>query len=152
MLIYCSSKNHRHQSLDKINGIIDNLKEALKNGGDIIVTTIQKFGVIADVMSTLKGRTFGVIIDEVHSSQTGETSKKLKKSLSLKMKVIRQPLILLISIANSFFLFPFSLCNRMEGGKPFFWSSSNEVTASIISNKKIARCHSSKGNFLVLPI
>ena len=61
----------------------DQLKTALANGNDIIVTTIQKFGVIADVMSTLKGRTFGVIIDEVHSSQTGETSKKLKKSLSL---------------------------------------------------------------------
>jgi type I restriction enzyme R subunit len=61
----------------------DQLKTALANGNDIIVTTIQKFGVIADVMSKLKGRTFGVIIDEVHSSQTGETSKKLKKSLSL---------------------------------------------------------------------
>jgi type I restriction enzyme, R subunit len=61
----------------------DQLKTALANGNDIIVTTIQKFGVIADEMSKLKGRTFGVIIDEVHSSQTGETSKKLKKSLSL---------------------------------------------------------------------
>jgi type I restriction enzyme, R subunit len=59
------------------------LKTALANGNDIIVTTIQKFGVIADEMSKLKGRTFGVIIDEVHSSQTGETSKKLKKSLSI---------------------------------------------------------------------
>ena len=65
----------------------EQLKEALKNGGDIIVTTIHKFGVIADVMSTLKGRTFGVIIDEVHSSQTGETSKKLKKSLSLNVEI-----------------------------------------------------------------
>jgi type I restriction enzyme R subunit len=68
----------------------EQLKEALKNGGDIIVTTIQKFGVIADVMSTLKGRTFGVIIDEVHSSQTGETSKKLKKSLSLNEEIISE--------------------------------------------------------------
>jgi type I restriction enzyme R subunit len=61
----------------------EQLKSALANGNDIIVTTIQKFAVIADAMSKLKGRTFGVIIDEVHSSQTGETSKKLKKSLSL---------------------------------------------------------------------
>ncbi|MCP1384062.1 type I restriction endonuclease subunit R [Runella salmonicolor] len=61
----------------------EQLKNALANGNDIIVTTIQKFGVIADAMSKLKGRTFGVIIDEVHSSQTGETSKKLKKSLSV---------------------------------------------------------------------
>lgn len=61
----------------------EQLKTALAKGNDIIVTTIQKFGVIADAMSKLKGRTFGVIIDEVHSSQTGETSKKLKKSLSI---------------------------------------------------------------------
>ncbi|MCP9762977.1 type I restriction endonuclease subunit R [Lacihabitans soyangensis] len=61
------------------------LKDALAKGNDIIVTTIQKFGVIADEMSKLRGRTFGVIIDEVHSSQTGETSKKLKKSLSVNL-------------------------------------------------------------------
>ncbi|UTA66514.1 type I restriction endonuclease subunit R [Emticicia sp. 21SJ11W-3] len=60
----------------------EQLKDALAKGNDIVVTTIQKFGVIADAMSKLKGRTFGVIIDEVHSSQTGETAKKLKKSLS----------------------------------------------------------------------
>jgi type I restriction enzyme R subunit len=36
------------------------------------------------VISQLKGKTFGVVIDEVHSSQTGETSKHLKKSLSVK--------------------------------------------------------------------
>ncbi|MFN8431712.1 MAG: DEAD/DEAH box helicase family protein [Spirosomataceae bacterium] len=61
------------------------LKDALAKGKDIIVTTIQKFGVIADEISKLQGRTFGVIIDEVHSSQTGETSKKLKKSLSVNL-------------------------------------------------------------------
>lgn len=61
----------------------DQLKTALAKGNDIIVTTIQKFGVIADVMSKLSGRSFGVIIDEVHSSQSGESAKKLKKSLSL---------------------------------------------------------------------
>jgi type I restriction enzyme, R subunit len=77
--------------LEQTNGVVkaidknsSQLKDALAGGGnDIIVTTIQKFSVIADAMSKLKGRTFGVIIDEVHSSQTGETAKKLKKSLSL---------------------------------------------------------------------
>lgn len=64
------------------------LKDALAKGNDIIVTTIQKFGVIADEMSKLQGRTFGVIIDEVHSSQTGETSKKLKKSLSVNQPAL----------------------------------------------------------------
>jgi type I restriction enzyme R subunit len=59
------------------------LKEFLQKGKDIIVTTIQKFSVIADAMSELKGNTFGVIIDEAHSSQSGESAKQLKKALSV---------------------------------------------------------------------
>tara|TARA_B110000027_G_scaffold12633_1_gene11753 strand:- start:1521 stop:4046 length:2526 start_codon:yes stop_codon:yes gene_type:complete len=59
------------------------LKEYLEKGKDIIITTIQKFPFVSEVISELKGHTFGVVIDEVHSSQTGETSKHLKKSLSL---------------------------------------------------------------------
>jgi type I restriction enzyme R subunit len=59
------------------------LKEYLERGKDIIITTIQKFPVISETISELKGQTFGVVIDEVHSSQSGETSKHLKKSLSV---------------------------------------------------------------------
>lgn len=58
------------------------LMEYLEKGKDIIITTVQKFGVISDTISKLKTKTFGVIIDEVHSSQSGETQKHLKKSLS----------------------------------------------------------------------
>lgn len=57
------------------------LKEYLEKGKDIIITTIQKFKVISETISKLKGNTFGVVIDEVHSSQSGESSKHLKKSL-----------------------------------------------------------------------
>lgn len=59
------------------------LKEFLEKGKDIIITTIQKFPVISETISQLKGHRFGVVIDEVHSSQSGETSKHLKKSLSV---------------------------------------------------------------------
>ena len=59
------------------------LREYLEKGKDIIITTIQKFPFVSEVISELKGHTFGVVIDEVHSSQTGETSKHLKKSLSV---------------------------------------------------------------------
>lgn len=59
------------------------LREFLEKGKDIIITTIQKFPFVSEVISQLKGNTFGVVIDEVHSSQTGETSKHLKKSLSI---------------------------------------------------------------------
>ncbi|MBK7344267.1 MAG: type I restriction endonuclease subunit R [Saprospiraceae bacterium] len=60
------------------------LKEFLEKGKDIIVTTIQKFPIISETIANLKGQRFAVIIDEVHSSQSGETSKHLKKSLSLE--------------------------------------------------------------------
>jgi type I restriction enzyme R subunit len=59
------------------------LQEFLEKGKDIIITTIQKFPVISETISKLKGNTFGIIIDEVHSSQSGESSKHLKKSLSI---------------------------------------------------------------------
>jgi type I restriction enzyme R subunit len=59
------------------------LQEYLEKGRDIIITTIQKFPIISETISKLKGQTFGIVIDEVHSSQSGESSKHLKKSLSV---------------------------------------------------------------------
>ena len=47
----------------------------------IIVTTLQKFPVIVDKISTLPKRTCAVIIDEAHSSQTGESAKALRQML-----------------------------------------------------------------------
>lgn len=58
------------------------LKEYLELGKDIIITTIQKFPVISGKISELSSKSFGIIIDEVHSSQSGESSKHLKKSIS----------------------------------------------------------------------
>jgi len=62
------------------------LKAALETGKDIIVTTIQKFPIISESMSGLKGQRFAVIIDEAHSSQSGESSKHLKKALSADLE------------------------------------------------------------------
>jgi type I restriction enzyme R subunit len=58
------------------------LKEYLELGKDIIITTIQKFPVISEKISQLTSKSFGIVIDEVHSSQSGESSKHLKKSVS----------------------------------------------------------------------
>jgi type I restriction enzyme R subunit len=58
------------------------LREYLELGKSIIITTIQKFPFISEEITKLKSKTFGVVIDEVHSSQSGETAKHLKKSLS----------------------------------------------------------------------
>ena len=48
----------------------------------IIVTTLQKFPVVAQAATELAGTRFAVIADEAHSSQTGEAAKDLKAVLS----------------------------------------------------------------------
>ena len=77
------------RSLEKTQGVVNGvqhgsqeLKIFLEQGKDIVITTIQKFPFISETISSLSDRTFAVIIDEVHSSQSGELSKELKKSLS----------------------------------------------------------------------
>lgn len=57
------------------------LKAALESGEKIIITTLQKFPVIVESMDKIQGSKFAVIIDEAHSSQTGESSKSLKQVL-----------------------------------------------------------------------
>ena len=75
------------QTQGVVNPIDENSKQlldSLEKGKDIIVTTIQKFPFISEHIGKLPGKTFGVIVDEVHSSQGGESSKHLKKSLTNK--------------------------------------------------------------------
>jgi type I restriction enzyme R subunit len=57
------------------------LREALESGKKIIVSTLQKFPFIVEEISKQADKTFAVIIDEAHSSQTGESTKSLKKVL-----------------------------------------------------------------------
>lgn len=59
------------------------LKQALEDGKTIIVTTLQKFPVIQDQIGELPGKRFAVIIDEAHSSQSGESTKSLKAVLAV---------------------------------------------------------------------
>jgi len=77
------------KSLSKVDGVVfgaekgsKELREFLEKGKDIIITTIQKFPYISDNIVALGDKKFAVIIDEVHSSQNGELSKELKKSLT----------------------------------------------------------------------
>jgi type I restriction enzyme R subunit len=58
------------------------LREALESGKQIVVTTLQKFPFIVEEIGKLPGSRFAVIIDEAHSSQSGEMSKDLKKVLT----------------------------------------------------------------------
>lgn len=59
------------------------LKEAIESRKRVIVTTLQKFPVISAVISQNPDRTYAVIIDEAHSSQSGEAARHLRKALSL---------------------------------------------------------------------
>ena len=70
-------------------GVVENidrtsrqLRSALESGKRIIVTTLQKFPVIAEEIGSLQGSRFAVIVDEAHSSQSGESSKSLKSVLA----------------------------------------------------------------------
>ena len=58
------------------------LRGFLESGKSIIISTIQKFSVIAEEIGKLKSKHFAVIIDEAHSSQSGEAAKDLRVSLS----------------------------------------------------------------------
>lgn len=56
------------------------LKDAINQNKKIIITTLQKFPIIYKEVE-MAGKSFAIIVDEAHSSQTGEASKKLKKAL-----------------------------------------------------------------------
>lgn len=60
------------------------LAAALEAGAKIIITTLQKFPYVVDKIEDLPGRKYAVIVDEAHSSQTGEASDKLKQVLADK--------------------------------------------------------------------
>ncbi|EOC5018411.1 type I restriction endonuclease subunit R [Campylobacter upsaliensis] len=60
------------------------LKAALEDGKKIIVTTIQKFPYIADEITHLQNKSFAIIIDEAHSSQSGKNAEEMGKAISNK--------------------------------------------------------------------
>jgi type I restriction enzyme R subunit len=47
----------------------------------IIITTLQKFPFVLDKVGQLPERNYAVIVDEAHSSQTGEAAKELRMAL-----------------------------------------------------------------------
>lgn len=58
------------------------LKESLEAGKKIITSTLQKFPMISEQMRAIPGKHFAIIIDEAHSSQSGESMRHLNKVLS----------------------------------------------------------------------
>ncbi|PIG96812.1 restriction endonuclease subunit R [Deinococcus sp. UR1] len=78
------------QQFQQVRGVVEaidqnaaQLATALSEGRPIIVTTLQKFPFALEKLREqgLAGKRFAVIVDEAHSSQTGESTKALKSAL-----------------------------------------------------------------------
>ena len=85
--------DHKAGVVQKIDDNTQQLAKALNDGVPIIISTIQKFPFITKAIETLakKGKTidistknkrFAIIVDEAHSSQSGETATELRKILN----------------------------------------------------------------------
>lgn len=75
---------HKDGVVQKIDKDSTQLANAIMAGSHIIITTLQKFPFILDKIDEIPARKYAVIIDEAHSSQGGEATKKMKEVLSAK--------------------------------------------------------------------
>lgn len=84
---------HKQGVVQKIDENTQQLAKSLSGSVPIIISTIQKFPFIAQAIETLEkkgeqvkidtiGKRFAVIIDEAHSSQSGESAMELRKVLN----------------------------------------------------------------------
>lgn len=75
--------DHTVGVVEKVDKTSAQLAEALVGEtAQVIITTLQKFPFVLDSAGKLAGSRFAVIVDEAHSSQSGETAKALKQVLS----------------------------------------------------------------------
>ncbi|MBW1654925.1 type I restriction endonuclease subunit R [Flavobacterium quisquiliarum] len=75
---------HKEGVVQKIDKNSQQLADAITTGSNIIITTLQKFPFILEKIGEIPSRKYAVIIDEAHSSQGGEATKKMKEVLSAK--------------------------------------------------------------------
>ena len=84
---------HKTGVVEKIDEDTRQLAKALSDGTPIVITTIQKFPFITRALSALEkrgsgvkidtaGKRFAVLVDEAHSSQSGETATALRGMLN----------------------------------------------------------------------
>ncbi|HVL02874.1 MAG TPA: RNA-binding domain-containing protein, partial [Acidimicrobiales bacterium] len=73
---------HAHGLVERIDKSSQQLAEALAGQrARVIITTLQKFPHVLDHIESLPGRRYAVIVDEAHSSQSGEAAKELRRVL-----------------------------------------------------------------------
>ncbi|MBP9758704.1 type I restriction endonuclease subunit R [Candidatus Dojkabacteria bacterium] len=79
----------------QVDGVVEAITEgsqhlriALESGKKIIITTVQKFPYIVNDIANLPSKKFALIIDEAHSSQSGETSRNVSMALADKAAIV----------------------------------------------------------------
>ncbi len=73
---------HAHGVVAKIDESSAQLADALAGEqARIVITTLQKFPYVLDKIAELGTRRYAVVVDEAHSSQTGEAAKDLRLAL-----------------------------------------------------------------------
>lgn len=75
---------HKQGVVSRIEEDSKQLAEAIQSGINIIITTLQKFPFALKHLTDLPERNYAVIIDEAHSSQGGESSRKMTEVLAGK--------------------------------------------------------------------
>lgn len=73
---------HKGGVVKKIDEDSTQLADALKDRTPIIITTLQKFPFVTEKIGTLPAQKYAVIVDEAHSSQSGEQAAELKGILN----------------------------------------------------------------------
>ncbi|MCB4779035.1 MAG: DEAD/DEAH box helicase family protein, partial [Sulfurovum sp.] len=72
---------HKTGVVQKIDKDSTQLAEAITNSTNIIITTLQKFPYVLGKVEEIPNRNYAVLIDEAHSSQGGDASKRMKEVL-----------------------------------------------------------------------
>ena len=81
--------DHVEGVVQKIDKNSQQLRDAIEAGAGIIITTLQKFPVIYKEVNSGNKR-FAIIVDEAHSSQTGDAAKKLKRALADTEDILKE--------------------------------------------------------------
>lgn len=82
---------HKQGVVERIEKDSTQLAKALERGTPIIITTLQKFPFVADKVAALPSRRYAVIVDEAHSSQSGEAADRLRQVLAAPAAEAQDP-------------------------------------------------------------
>jgi type I restriction enzyme R subunit len=75
---------HKQGVVQKIDENSQQLADALTSGTPIVITTLQKFPFVTEKIGKLPNRKYALIVDEAHSSQTGEGARHMKEVLAAR--------------------------------------------------------------------